>query len=322
GPVSEGGGSRVRLFLLSRILQALVTLWLLTMVAFVMTRLTGDPLDVLLDARATEDDRKAMASVLRLHRPLPLQYAIYLGHAVLGNFGDSFKTRRPALTMVMERLPLTLELGTTAFLVSLVIAVPIGVISAVRRDTSVDVLGKVIALLGQSFPTFWLGLMLILLFAVTLEWLPASGAGGPAHLVLPSITLGWFTVAGIMRLVRSAMLDTLGQEYVVTARAKGLRESGVVWKHALRNALIPPLTYAGLIFVGLLAGAVVTETVYAWPGVGQLVIESVAFRDFPVIQVILLLFGVMYVGMNLVIDLLYIWIDPRIGLAETTVRRG
>jgi len=299
-----------------------VTLWLLTMVAFVMTRLTGDPLDVLLDARATEDDRKAMASVLGLDRPLPVQYAIYLGHAVLGNFGDSFKTRRPALTMVMERLPLTLELGTTAFLVSLVIAVPIGVISAVRRDTSVDVLGKVIALLGQSFPTFWLGLMLILLFAVTLEWLPASGAGGPAHLVLPSITLGWFTVAGIMRLVRSAMLDTLGQEYVVTARAKGLRESGVVWKHALRNALIPPLTYAGLIFVGLLAGAVVTETVYAWPGVGQLVIESVAFRDFPVIQVILLLFGVMYVGMNLVIDLLYIWIDPRIGLAETTVRRG
>jgi len=282
----------------------------------------ADPLDVLLDARATEDDRKAMASVLGLDRPLPVQYAIYLGHAVLGNFGDSFKTRRPALTMVMERLPLTLELGTTAFLVSLVIAVPIGVISAVRRDTSVDVLGKVIALLGQSFPTFWLGLMLILLFAVTLEWLPASGAGGPAHLVLPSITLGWFTVAGIMRLVRSAMLDTLGQEYVVTARAKGLRESGVVWKHALRNALIPPLTYAGLIFVGLLAGAVVTETVYAWPGVGQLVIESVAFRDFPVIQVILLLFGVMYVGMNLVIDLLYIWIDPRIGLAETTVRRG
>src|SRR5437773_1916239 len=205
------------------------------MVAFVMTRLTGDPLDVLLDARATEDDRKAMASVLGLDRPLPVQYAIYLGHAVLGNFGDSFKTRRPALTMVMERLPLTLELGTTAFLVSLVIAVPIG---------------------------------------------------------------------------------------VVTARAKGLRESGVVWKHALRNALIPPLTYAGLIFVGLLAGAVVTETVYAWPGVGQLVIESVAFRDFPVIQVILLLFGVMYVGMNLVIDLLYIWIDPRIGLAETTVRRG
>lgn len=312
----------MRRFLLSRILQALVTLWLLTMVAFVMTRLTGDPLDVLLDARATEDDRKAMASVLGLDRPLPVQYAIYLGHAVLGNFGDSFKTRRPALTMVMERLPLTLELGTTAFLVSLVIAVPIGVISAVRRDTSVDVLGKVIALLGQSFPTFWLGLMLILLFAVTLEWLPASGAGGPAHLVLPSITLGWFTVAGIMRLVRSAMLDTLGQEYVVTARAKGLRESGVVWKHALRNALIPPLTYAGVIFVGLLAGAVVTETVYAWPGVGQLVIESVAFRDFPVIQVILLLFGVMYVGMNLVIDLLYIWIDPRIGLAETTVRRG
>src|SRR2546426_12319632 len=230
------------------------------MVAFVMTRLTGDPLDVLLDARATEDDRKAMARVLGLDRALPVQYAIYLGHAVLGNFGDSFKTRRPALTMVMERLPLTLELGTTAFLVSLVIAVPIGVISAVRRDTSVDVLGKVIALLGQSFPTFWLGLMLILLFAVTLEWLPASGAGGPAHLVLPSITLGWFTVAGIMPLLGSAMLHTLGPGDRVTARAKGLRESGVVWKHAPRNPLIPPPTYAGLIFVGVPAGALLPPT--------------------------------------------------------------
>lgn len=311
----------MRRYLLSRIVQALVTLWLLTLVAFVMTRLTGNPLDVLLDARATEDDRRAAASVLGLDRPLTAQYAIYLGNVVLGDFGDSFKTRRPALAAVLERLPLTLELGATAFLVSLLIAVPVGVVTAVRRDTAVDALGKVIALLGQSFPTFWLGLMLILLFAVTLEWLPAGGTGGPAHLVLPSITLGWFTVAGIMRLVRSAMLDTLGQEYVVTARAKGLAEPGVVWKHALRNALIPPLTYAGLIFVTLLAGAVVTETVFAWPGVGQLVIESIAFRDFPVIQAILLLFGVMYIGANLVVDLLYAWIDPRIRLAEAAARR-
>lgn len=310
----------MRRYLLSRIVQAIVTLWLLTLVAFVMTRLTGNPLDVLLDARATDDDRNALASALGLDRPLPVQYAIYLGNVARGDFGDSFKTRRPALTMVFERLPRTLELGTAAFLLSLLIAVPTGVVTAVKRDTVLDTVGKIVALLGQSLPTFWLGLMLILLFAVTLEWLPASGTGGLEHVVLPSITLGWFTVAGIMRLVRSAMLDTLAQEYVVTARAKGVAERRVVWKHALRNALIPPLTYTGLIFVTLLAGAVVTETVFAWPGVGQLVIESVVFRDFPVIQVILLLFGVMYVGMNLVVDLLYVWIDPRIGFAEADAR--
>jgi peptide/nickel transport system permease protein len=303
-------------YLTSRIVQAALTLWLLTVVAFALTRLTGDPLDVLLDARATEDDRAAAASVLGLDRPLPVQYALFLRNAVVGDFGDSFKTRRPALAMVAERLPKSLLLGATAFVVSLLVAVPTGVVTAVHRGRWVDILGKVVALLGQSLPTFWLGLMLILLFAVTLRWLPAGGSESLAHLVLPSITLGWFTVAGIMRLVRSAMLDTLAEEFVVTARAKGLAEPGVVWKHALRNAAIPPLTYAGVVFVALLAGAVVTETVFAWPGVGQLVVESIAFRDFPVIQVILLLFGVMYVGANLIVDLLYAWADPRIRLAD------
>jgi peptide/nickel transport system permease protein len=300
----------------SRIVQAVVTLWLLTLVAFVMARLSGNPLDVLLDARATEEDRAAMAQVLGLDRSLPVQYGIYLRDVARGDFGTSFKTRRSALSTVMERLPWTLELGTASFLVSVLIAVPIGVVTAVKRDTAIDVAGKIVALFGQSLPTFWLGLMLILLFAVTLGWLPAGGTGSLAHLVLPSITLGWFTVAGIMRLVRSAMLDTLGEEFVVTARAKGLAEPGVVWKHALRNAVIPPLTYAGVVFVALLAGAVVTETVFAWPGVGQLVIEAITFRDFPVIQIIFLLFGAMYIGMNLVVDLLYGWADPRIRLAE------
>jgi peptide/nickel transport system permease protein len=311
----------VRRYLVSRIVQAIVTLWLLTLVAFVMARLSGNPLDVLLDARATEEDRAAMAQVLGLDRSLPVQYAIYLRDVAHGDFGTSFKTRRSALSTVMERLPWTLELGTASFLVSVLVAVPIGVVTAVKRDTAIDVAGKVLALLGQSLPTFWLGLMLILLFAVTLGWLPAGGTGNLTHLVLPSITLGWFTVAGIMRLVRSAMLDTLGEEFVVTARAKGLAEPRVVWKHALRNAAIPPLTYAGVVFVALLAGAVVTETVFAWPGVGQLVIEAITFRDFPVIQIIFLLFGAMYIGMNLVVDLLYGWADPRIRLAEGGRRR-
>ena len=306
----------MRRYLVSRIVQAIVTLWLLTLVAFVMARLSGNPLDVLLDARATEEDRAAMAQVLGLDRSLPVQYAIYLRDVAHGDFGTSFKTRRSALSTVMERLPWTLELGTASFLVSVLVAVPIGVVTAVKRDTAIDVAGKVLALLGQSLPTFWLGLMLILLFAVTLGWLLAGGTGNLTHLVLPSITLGWFTVAGIMRLVRSAMLDTLGEEFVVTARAKGLAEPRVVWKHALRNAAIPPLTYAGVVFVALLAGAVVTETVFAWPGVGQLVIEAITFRDFPVIQIIFLLFGAMYIGMNLVVDLLYGWADPRIRLAE------
>jgi peptide/nickel transport system permease protein len=310
----------VRRYLVSRIVQAIVTLWLLTLVAFVMARLSGNPLDVLLDARATEEDRAAMAQVLGLDRSLPVQYGIYLRDVIRGDFGTSFKTRRSALSTVMERLPWTLELGTASFLVSVLIAVPIGVMTAVKRDTAIDIAGKVVALFGQSLPTFWLGLMLILLFAVTLGWLPAGGTGSLAHLVLPSITLGWFTVAGIMRLVRSAMLDTLGEEFVITARAKGLAEPRVVWKHALRNAMIPPLTYAGVVFVALLAGAVVTETVFAWPGVGQLVIEAITFRDFPVIQLIFLLFGTMYIGMNLVVDLLYGWADPRIRLAELARR--
>ena len=311
----------MRRYLVSRIVQAIVTLWLLTLVAFLMARLSGNPLDVLLDARATEEDRAAMAQVLGLDRSLPVQYGIYLRDVARGDFGTSFKTRRSALSTVMERLPWTLELGMASFLVSVLIAVPIGVVTAVKKDTAIDVAGKVVALFGQSLPTFWLGLMLILLFAVTLGWLPAGGTGSLAHLVLPSITLGWFTVAGIMRLVRSAMLDTLGEEFVVTARAKGLAEPGVVWKHALRNAVIPPLTYAGVVFVALLAGAVVTETVFAWPGVGQLVIEAITFRDFPVIQIIFLVFGAMYIGMNLVVDLLYGWADPRIRLAEGARRR-
>jgi len=310
----------VRRYVLSRVAQAFATLWLLSAVGFGLARLTGDPLDVLLDARATEEDRAATAQVLGLDRPLGVQYAIFLRNAARGDFGNSFKTRRPAISTVMERLPWTLELGTASFVLSLLVAVPIGVVTAVKRGTAIDVVGKVIALLGQSLPTFWLGLMLILLFAVTLGWFPAGGTGSLAHLVLPAITLGWFTVAGIMRLVRSAMLDTLGEEYVTAARAKGLAEPGVVWKHALRNAVIPPLTYAGLVFVALLAGAVVTETVFAWPGVGQLVIESIAFRDFPVIQIIFLLFGVMYIAMSLVVDLLYAWADPRIRLAETGAR--
>ena len=311
----------MRGYVLSRVAQAIVTLWLLSAVGFALARLSGNPLDVLLDARATEEDRAAVAQVLGLDRPVGVQYAIFLKNALRGDFGNSFKTRRPAIETVMERLPWTLELGTASFVVSLLIAVPIGVITAVKRDSVIDAAGKIVALLGQSLPTFWLGLMLILVFAVTLGWLPAGGTGSFAHFVLPSITLGWFTVAGVMRLVRSAMLDTLGEEYVVTARAKGLNERGVIWRHALRNALIPPLTYAGLVFVALLAGAVVTETVFAWPGVGQLVIESIVFRDFPVIQIIFLLFGVMYITMNLVIDLLYAWADPRIRLAEGGARQ-
>src|SRR5262245_62743964 len=206
-----------------------------------MARLSGNPLDVLIDARATEEGRAAMAQVLGGDRTPPVQYGICRRDVARGDFGTSFKTRRSALSTVMERVPWSLELGTASFLVSLLVAVPIGVVTAVKRDTAIDIAGKLVALLGQSLPTFWLGLMLILLFAVTLGWLPAGGTGNLTHLVLPSITLGWFTVAGIMRLVRSAMLDTLAEEFVVTARAKGLAEPRVVWKHALRNAAIPPL---------------------------------------------------------------------------------
>jgi len=261
-------------YLASRLVQGIVSLLAASLIIFVLVRLTGSPLDVYLPLDATAEDRALMARVLGVDQPVPVQYAFFLGNLLQGQLGQSFRTGQEVMPMILERFPATLELTAFALLFSAGVALPVGVVSAVRRDSWFDRLGKGVALIGLSVPVFWLGIVLIWLFAVTLQVLPASGREGPLHLVLPSVTLGWFAMAGIMRVTRSAMLDVLGSDFVRTARAKGLAEALVVWRHALRNALIPVVTYTSILFVGFLAGAIVTETVFSWPGLGRLVVES------------------------------------------------
>ncbi len=284
----------------------------ISLIVFLLARLSGDPLHIMLPEEATAEDYAAAARQWGLDKPLPLQYLAFLGNALRGDLGKSIRLRRPTLELVLERLPATLQLAGASIAVSLLIAVPIGVLSAVRRDSALDYVGKVIALLGQSMPSFWLGIVLIWVFAVTLGWLPASGRGGPKHYILPAIALGWYQVAAVMRLVRSAMLDVMDSEYVKLARIKGVAERSVVWKHCLRNAAIPPLTYIGFVVAVLLTGSVVIETVFSWPGIGLLAIDAVRYRDFPLVQTIVLIYAGKFVLINLVVDMLYVYLDPRI----------
>ena len=299
-------------YLLRRVLQGFGTLLVISLIVFLLARLSGDPLNIMLSEEASKEDYAVAAKHWGLDRPLTEQYLTFLGNALRGDLGQSIRLRRPALELVWERLPATLQLAGAAILVSLVIAIPIGVLSAVKRDTPLDYVGKVIALIGQSMPSFWLGIVLIWIFAVTLGWLPASGTGSFQHFILPAVALGWYQVAAVMRLVRSAMLDVLDSEYVKLARIKGVTERSVVWKHCLRNAAIPPLTYIGFIVAVLLTGSIVIETVFAWPGIGLLAIDAVRYRDFPVVQTVVLLYAAKYVIINLLVDVAYVYVDPRI----------
>ena len=299
-------------YLIQRVLQGLLTLLAISVLVFVLSRWSGNPLDVMLPDEATEEDYARAARHWGLDKPLLVQYLTFLGNALQGDFGRSIRLREPALKLVLTRLPATLQLAGAAMAISLIIAIPIGVISAVHRDTLLDAGGKVIALVGQSMPSFWLGIVLIWIFAVMLGWLPSSGRGGPQHYILPAIALGWYQVAALMRLIRSSMLDVLDSEFVKLARVKGVSPPMVVWKHCLRNAAIPPLTYFGVIAAVLLTGSVVTETVFSWPGIGLLAIDAVRYRDFPLVQTIVLLFAVTFILVNLLVDVLYAYIDPRI----------
>jgi peptide/nickel transport system permease protein len=299
-------------YLVQRVLQGLLTLLAISVIVFLLSRWSGNPLDVMLPDEATEEDYARAAKHWGLDKPLPVQYLAFLGNALQGDFGRSIRLREPALKLVWARLPATLQLAGAAMAISLIIAIPIGVISAVQRDTLLDAGGKVIALVGQSMPSFWLGIVLIWVFAVMLGWLPSSGRGGLQHYILPAVALGWYQVAALMRLIRSSMLDVLDSEFVKLARIKGVSPPAVVWKHCLRNAAIPPLTYFGVIAAVLLTGSVVTETVFSWPGIGLLAIDAVRYRDFPLVQTIVLLFAVTFILVNLIVDVLYAYIDPRI----------
>jgi peptide/nickel transport system permease protein len=299
-------------YIVGRVLQAILSMLVVISIVFVLARLSGNPVHLLLDVNATPQDVEILTRHLGLDKPLPVQYAIYVKNLVFGDLGTSILTRRPVTEHILERLPATVELGVVAMLLSIAIGVPIGVYSAVRRGGVLDGAARVFAVLGQSVPAFWLGLMLILLFGVLLGVLPAGGYGGIQHLILPAFTLGYFTSAAIMRLTRSSMLEVLGSDYIKFARLKGLHEQVVLWKHGLKNALLPVITFAVMLFVQFLGGAVVTETVFAWPGLGRLILESITTRDYPIVQAGVLVLSALYLTANLCVDVLYSYLNPRI----------
>jgi peptide/nickel transport system permease protein len=300
-------------FIIIRVLYSVLVLFLVSIIVFILARLSGDPVNVFLAFDATQAQIETLRETWGLNDPYPIQYLKFIGNALKGDFGDSVKwSDQTAMGMVIQRFPNTLQLAGIAMGISLAIAIPIGVLSAVKKDTPFDFLGKIVALAGQSLPPFWLGIVLIFIFAVKLDWLPTSGKGGGQNLILPALTLGWFQVAAIMRLVRSSMLEVLDTEYVKLARIKGIKEWKVIWKHCLRNAAIPPLTYFGIVAGQLMTGAVITESVFSWPGTGLLAVDAIRSRDYPVVQAVVITFAGIYIVANLIVDILYAYVDPRI----------
>ena len=299
-------------FVLARLLQSLVALAILSVVVFILARATGDPLQLILPMSATPEDYAEARQYLGLDRPYAEQYLSFVGRAITGDFGMSLRARKPVSELIRERLPNSLSLAAFAMTISMAIAFPLGVLAAVKKGTGLDRTAQVIAVLGQSLPTFWVSIVLVEFVAGRLQWLPAGGNDGFTSYILPGFTLGWFVVAGMMRLLRSAMLEVLDSEYVKLARVKGVVEHNVVWRHALKNALIPVVTFAGIYFSILVTTAIVVETVFAWPGIGRLAYEGISSRDFPVIQAVVLTTAAIVAVVNLGVDCLYAVIDPRI----------
>lgn len=303
-------------FIFFRLLQSLVALALLSVVVFALARTTGDPLHLILPMNASEEDYANARRYLGLDRSYVEQYLSFVGRAVTGDFGTSIRARRPVIELIQERLPNSLRLAGFAMVVSLAMAFPLGVMAAVKKGSVVDRTAQVVAVLGQSLPTFWVAIVLVEFVAGRLQWLPAGGIEGFTSYILPGFTLGWFVVAGIMRLLRSGMLEVLDSEYVKLARLKGVVEHRVVWVHALKNALIPVVTFAGIYFAILVTTAIVVETVFAWPGLGRLAYDGITSRDFPVIQAVVLVTAAIVSAVNLGVDCLYAVIDPRIRYAR------
>ena len=302
------------IFLVRRFFYGIAVVIIVTLVVFLLSRASGDPRTYFMNEYTTKEQWDAWGREWGLDKPVIQQYFLWLGRAMTGNLGKSLRENRPVLDVIMERVPATVQLAAGAFIFAVLLGLPFGVLSAVWRGSWLDYFGRTIALFGQALPPFWLGIMLILIFAVQLEWLPTSRREGIPHFILPSITLGWLTAAGLLRLVRSAMLEVLDSEYVKMARAKGVGPNTIVWKHAFRNAMIAPLTYTALVFVAFLTGAVVTETVFSWPGLGELAVRSVNNLDLAVLSGVVLFLTVLYVVVNFITDVLYVVIDPRIRL--------
>ena len=311
----------MRTFLIRRALLAVVTLWAVTFVVFGLSRLGPDPLLVFIQAEnygLNEETVKKLKAKWGLDKPFLVQYGIWLGHVVRGDLGKSVGASRPVTRVIGEKMAATFQLGVVAWIFSTIVGIPLGVLSAVKRGSVWDYFGRLIALIGQATPAFWLGIVLILIFAVQLDLLPAASKGGGSfwnqarYFVLPAAVLAFDPWAMYLRLTRSSMLEVLDSEYVKLGRAKGVPEWKIVWKHALRNALIQPITTSALVIGAFITGAVFVETIFAWPGLGRLAVESSLNNDFPVLAGVALMFGVIFVGLNLVADIAYAVIDPRI----------
>jgi ABC-type dipeptide/oligopeptide/nickel transport system permease component len=303
-------------FVARRVVYSLVTLLILSATIFLIVRLTGDPVVLMAETGARPEDLDRVRHQWGLDRSWPVQYLAFARNVLTGQLGKSFNYEMPVSTLYFQRLPNSLELALAATLISFFIGIPAGIISAVRVNSGWDSFGKVVALLGLSIPGFWLGLVLILTFSVWLHWLPTSGQGGWQHLIMPSLALGWYFAASLLRLTRSSMLEVLRSEYVKLARLKGLPGYIVLAVHAFKNAMIPVLTLAGVNLVVMINAAVIIEVIFAWPGIGRLLYEGIFQRDFPLVQGVVMEAGIMIVMINLIIDLLYAYIDPRIRLTK------
>jgi ABC-type dipeptide/oligopeptide/nickel transport system permease component len=301
-------------YVIKRLLQALLVLVGVSFTTFIVSHLTGDPVALIAPENASREEKEQLRQFLGLDKPIAEQYLTFITQAVQGDLGYSFVQRSKVLDLVLERLPATLELALVSFLLSIVIAVPLGIIIALKRNTVWDFVVTALAMVGQAAPGFWIGLMLIIVFAVELKLLPVSGSGGVEYIVLPAVTLALQSAARLTRLVRASVLEVMGADYIRTARAKGMRNHVVLWVHTFRNAMIPVVTMAGLELAELISGAFITETIFAWPGIGRLAVNAVYQRDFPVVQGVVLVAATGFVLVNLLVDMLYAAIDPRVTL--------
>jgi peptide/nickel transport system permease protein len=303
-------------YILNRVVQGLITMWLVTLGVFALMRMTGDPVSFLLPPDATKEDRQHIMAVYGFNEPLWKQYCLFNKQIFTGQFGKSVRwDSRDGLDVFISRFPATLQLTGAAMSFSVVLGVVLGTLSATRPDSFFDRVGKGMAIIGQSMPVFWVGILLILLFTVYLGWLPSAGGLdrlGPKGLILPSVTLGWLFVAAHMRIVRSSMLDVLDSDYIKAVRAKGMPRRTVIWRHALKNASIPIFTLFAINFSQLISGAVVTETIFAWPGVGRLLVDSIFVRDYTVVQTVVFFAAAFVVVINILVDVAYAWFDPRV----------
>lgn len=299
-------------YLVKRVLQMIPVLLIITLVVFLLVNVAGDPTVNMLPLDATEADRQALRESLGLNRPLYVQYLDFLGDAVTGNFGESYRYNQPAVELALQRIPASVQLAGTALLLAIVLAIPLGILSAMFANSPLDLAVSGISVLGRAMPNFWVGILLILLFAVELNVLPVSGSGTPAHLVLPAVTLAIQAASQIIPLIRSNMLAIMHEDYIRTARSKGLREAGVVCIHAFKNALVPVVTVVALEIPSLIGGSLITETVFAWPGLGQFLIQAINNQDMSVVQVCIFLIAVITLVANLLADIVYCLIDPRI----------